>query len=223
VLGAAFAILWFAIDWTVLSRGLGIIVRATGCGACLLAAAFVGWIAFRPAPLDVLIALAPANYPSGTNVFGVAWRPEFFPLNIAISNETDREYDGFDSYLRTDIAIAHIGVRPSINQCVATVENPYGSINGAALVTGNVAIPLFDNERASSTFYRLRCDKIAANSRIEFVVAAILGAPVASPSTKPKWAALSARYTVNRERRAFVSQCFVDSCPDIPASFGVGW
>lgn len=225
VLGASLAIVWFAVDWYVLSRGMRLIVRGTGGLSALAAAIFVGWIAFRPAPINVAIDAPPGNYNEGTNALGVLWKVGYDPVNIIVFNNTSSEYEGFDSYVRTSLQIAEVGVRGYINQCIATAENPFVTIGSASLSYNNakggtLSIPLFQGPQPIvSTFYRIRCDKLASNSKIDIVLA-VVGALAGATEARPSWAVLSSRYTrAGKVYKAFDSHCFFGTCADMPNSY----
>lgn len=196
------------------------VFRLTGAGITVAVYAAVLWFVFVPAPLVPLITTPQGNFPEGEDIQGIQWKASYWPVQIRISNDTDLNYDGFDSYVRTNLDIAHVAIRGYINQCVASVENPYFEVafptNAVKDPSGKTTVvPLFQpqDQQTISTFYRIRCDKIAPHSSIDVIVA------VAS-ATPPDWAALSAQYVAaNRKRNPFSAQCFVSACPDLPKSF----
>jgi hypothetical protein len=175
------------------------------------------WFAFVAAPLDVLINIPDGNYPTNQDVLGIKWKASYYPVNIVLGNETDADFNGFDSYVRTNNQIFRVGIRHSINQCVASLENPYMVMANASISHEEngqiVSVPIFqDDQESVSTFYRIRCDKIAAKSRVEIVLA--------STSGKPLWTAIKSTYSAaGRSRDRFNSQCFTKACPGIPKSF----
>jgi hypothetical protein len=109
---------------------------------------------------------------------------------------------------------AAVGTSGSINQCVATPENPYVSIFDATLSSKGTSLPLFrEDQQFSSSFYRVRCDKIAARSKVEIVLAIIR-------QDKLSWAAGRAGYNaVNRARSSSYGQCFSAPCDDMGSAF----
>jgi hypothetical protein len=199
------------VSWSRQNKIVGSIVIGAGYGVLL-------WFAFVAAPLNVLVNIPDGNYPTNQDVLGIKWKGSYYPVKLVITNETDVDFNSFDSYVRTSGQIVRVGIRRSINQCVASLENPYMMANASISHEENgqmITVPLFqDDQESVSTFYRIRCDKIAAQSRIEIVLA--------STSGKPTWAAIKSSYSAaGRSRNSFVPQCFVKSCSDMPKSFEI--
>ncbi len=49
---------------------------------------FFWWLIYIPAPLAFTVINPPNNYPVGTTVLGVPWKPEYHPVRVIIANET---------------------------------------------------------------------------------------------------------------------------------------
>jgi hypothetical protein len=107
-----------------------------------------------------------------------------------------------------------VGIRKSINNCVATLENPlvnYFSPYEEIKKNGkNITVPMFkDEDQTTSTFYRVRSDKISPHSSVEILLAVVGGTPT--------WTAVSSKYSaIGRDRMPFNPQCFLRSCNDVP-------
>jgi hypothetical protein len=174
------------------------------------------WFLFVAAPLIVAITMPPGNYPVDQDVFGVKWKQEYYPVTYIVENETANDYDHYDSYVRTNKQITKVAIRNSLNQCIASPEIPGSLIYGWNISHPEngkiVSVPIFqDQNDVVSTDYRIRCDKISSNSRIEIVLAIIGG--------KPDWATVSSKYVaVGRSRLWFASQCLSPPCENVPTS-----
>jgi hypothetical protein len=186
--------------------------------ALVVSYAVLLWFVFIAAPLNVFFEFPPANFPADRVFFGVKWRSEFYPINVVLINKNDISYDGFDSYIKTNALIAKIGIKDSINHCVPSSENPGPSadvmVEFAQTDGTHVVIPLNQEDQTqATTFFRVRCDKVAANSKIELVVATVQG--------PPKWVAMQTSYmAAGRSRSPFFSSCLTKTpCSDIPKSF----
>lgn len=72
-----------------------------------------------------------------------------------------------------------------------------------------ITIP-FNDDQALSTFYRIRCDKIAAHSSIQVLLAIVGG--------RPSWAGVASEYIAAGLKRTppLDKQCFLDTCPNMP-------
>jgi hypothetical protein len=187
----------------------------------LIAGAYVGslwFFMFVAAPLDVLMTTVDANYEAASTVLGLTWKSEYWPVNIRIDNDTDYIYSGYDAYIRTNLGIAKIVLRPSINNCVATFEDPHlQTFSAYSKIFKNgtyITVPMFEQgDPVVSTFYRIRCDKLAAKSSVQILLAVVGG--------QPTWAAMSSHYdAVERNRVSFNRQCFKEPCADIPTTSG---
>jgi hypothetical protein len=180
------------------------------------------WILLVPAPLDVLLFAEPGNYPEGTNIYGIEWKPNFSELGIVLTNDTDIDYTNLDVYLRTDLMIANGGVAPGTNQCSIEADLPGVSIADARLTAtdekGNkFSLPVFDRSRPIiATDYRMRCARFAGKSKIDSRFS-IVGKDLFSGShIQPKWGKLSADYDASfRHRSRFFKQCFVANCGEM--------
>jgi hypothetical protein len=168
------------------------------------------WLVFVPAPLTVLIDRPQGNYPAGLDFLGVQWKADYYPVNFVIINETESDYNDFDSYIQTNLHFAKIGIKTSLNQCEVAKELAEIGMALPQVSGEGVTIPLFEeNSNTISSFYHVRCSRIAPRSRVQFVLATVGG--------KPDWGAIEVRYmAVGRERHNFFPQCFSKACPSMP-------
>jgi hypothetical protein len=180
------------------------------------------WRVLVPAPLTFETNIPAGDYPAGTNILGITWKKEYYPVEVIIGNDTDHEYSNFDSYIRTNNTyMDHPGMKVGINQCTATPENPHVGFFGLTFSYkdskgATISIPLSENDdHKLSSFYRVRCDKIAAHSTIEVLL------PVIGPE-QPSWVAISAKYdAANISRAPFIPKCILSDCRrvSLPNSF----
>jgi hypothetical protein len=82
-----------------------------GIGALLLVlmAVFSVGFVFVKSPLDVSAIMVDAEYPAGTTVAGIAWRPQFTEVDVLFQNPSDSAYDDVSILLRPSTAVAGIG------------------------------------------------------------------------------------------------------------------
>ena len=174
------------------------------------------WLVFVPAPLAVLIDRPTANYPIDQDFLGIKWKTDYYPVNFIIINETENDYTDFESYVQTNLKFAKIGIRNSLNQCevakdLAGMEMALPQLTTQQQNGQSTTIPLFEeNSNAISSFYHVRCSRIAPRTRVQFVLAVVGG--------QPDWGAMEVRYlAVGRVRYNFFSLCFLKLCPSMPA------
>jgi hypothetical protein len=187
-------------------------------GTLTVCAAFVIilWFVFIAAPLDVLFDTPAGNYSADREIFGVKWKPEYYPVNIAIGNDTSNDYNNFDGYLVTNVSIAKVGIRKTINQCFATLENPYVRFAFPIFTHIENGKPISDlqfqdDQNTASKFYRIMCGKISTKSEVDIVLATVGGPPL--------WIAMKAEYfAAGRGRSNFSSACFATSPAPSPSS-----
>lgn len=171
--------------------------------------------AFRPTPLTVLIDLPQGNYSVDSIIRGIKWKSDYYPVNFVLINKSRNDYTDFKAYFRTDALITKVGIKPSINQCVAYIEAPEVKFALPQITkTGPsgelITTPLDEDDvpQTASTF-QIRCDKIAAKSRVDLVLATV--------RLKPRCAASQVNYVaIGREHVSYYSQCFSPPCKDLP-------
>jgi hypothetical protein len=191
-------------------------IRITGVIVISAALAATLWLVFVSAPIDVLISAPPGNYQKGTRVLSLEWKDGETPVQVRIANESELPYENFDSYYRVDsTTISRVGIYSGINTCAATPENKISTLAQASISVDGVSIPLFQPDQQNpASVYRVRCNKLAAHSHIDIVLA-IAG------SEKPKWDIGSFRYdALNRHRGPqFFPKCLVEPCKELPSTF----
>ena len=149
-------------------------VAATGLCAVIL------WLVFVPAPLGVLIERPAAHYPVDSDFYGIQWKSDYYPVNFLVENDTNGDYADFETYVETNLSFTRIGIKKSINQCDATkdlagVKTAFGEL--AKLDNGKlieVTPVLDDDSKIVSSFYHIRCSRIAPHSSVQLALAVIV-------------------------------------------------
>jgi hypothetical protein len=146
------------------------------------AAAFSSAFVFVAAPLDVSGLVTDGEYPLGSVISGIPWRPEFTELIIDIVNPTDRAYEDLNIVIRPTepvVAVEQITTVPGVsfedkNGFISHVLDipPYGT---------SKVVPL--DLLATDAGYRMRCSHLPAHSalKVEMALADIKWNP--SPKT----------------------------------------
>ena len=205
-------IVWLLVDFCLKFRKS----RPTCVVATIVSIAVYGffwWLIYIPAPLAFTVINPPNNYPVGTTVLGVLWKPEYHPVRVIIANETGHEYINFDAYIGTNnMFMTQPGQSTGINQCLITPELPDLALSGLTMSVRDpkgleISIPLpEDNASKFSKTYRIRCDKIAPRSGIEVLL------PVIGPE-QPMWVAINAQYeAAGLTRTPFIPKCLLSEC-----------
>ncbi|MGA7559790.1 MAG: hypothetical protein WBV60_16855 [Terriglobales bacterium] len=157
--------LWFEPEVSLRWRIIGIVI------ALALMGAFSWGIVFVPGDLPVYALMTDGEYPSGTTIAGIAWKPQFTELNVDIKNPTDNAYEDISLVIRPTEAIAAIAQKSSL--AGVTFEDSNGMamfLLDKELGTGkSKAIPLV--LIATDAGYRMRCSKLPAKSTIQVVIA----------------------------------------------------
>jgi hypothetical protein len=160
---------------------IGIVLTVTG-----FAAAFSWGVVFVKAPLEVSAMVTDAEYPPGTTIAGIAWRPEFTELLMSIKNPSDRSYDDTSLLIRPTAPIAAIAQLKNVPNISFDDNNGLSTrlmdINPTAGKA--TAIPLI--LLATDAGYRMRCPHLPAKTTVEVVIALadIKWNPPAHPSQR---------------------------------------
>ena len=169
------------------------------------------WLAFVPAPLIVLVQPSDGNYLTDSEHLGIKWKSEYYPVNLVLTNETKNDFEKFYLYIQVSKPMAEVGVGKSINTCVPSIVTPKVHFSLSQITANGTTIPLFGegSDKTSSPYYKIRCDKVAANSNVEFVFAVLSG--------KPEWATIQATFfAAGRDRVQVLPKCFSGSCLAMP-------
>jgi hypothetical protein len=215
---------WFLLDWLVVSRRERTKTRVSVAAIPIGAALLVSWIAFRPAPIDIRAISLDGNYSDDTVIAGIKWKSKYSDARVILGNETSDQYTNIVLTLRTKLIIVTVGSLSPLSQCQSAPDLPGVSLNGASIVVhgkdGDTSIPMFtpENGPIAATQYKVFCDKILSNERIELVVATesdLLSGKKAERS-KPSWMSVDVEYDAyGRTHSKPAELCFAARCDDI--------
>lgn len=168
--------------------------------------------------LDLVIHahICPYPYPAGIEIAGIVWRENYSDLRVYIQNNNDKSYSDFDAIVETDQGIIAAGLMPSssgsnppLNKgtCLPAHSMPSPTVLGINNITGNTQVIVPQGIATQQFFvdshYRIHCEKIAANSGLEVVLAVV---PRPSADTWPNlghqrvipsWVKIKATITYN--------------------------
>jgi hypothetical protein len=180
---------------------------------------------FIPASVTVSASTKPGNYVSGSDVYGIKWRDDFYDVTATIVNSSNTDMRDLDLLVATDQLIAGAGIAPGINSCSSEAETPNGFIGEMTVSNtgknGNSTdIPALEKDKPlASSLYRVRCERLSAASyvTIKFPILRHDWPEGGSKQQQPQWVVLWVSLTSGyRPVQWKVSQCFVASCADIP-------
>lgn len=143
-------------------------------------AKFVGWsiiavlilsfsrfLVFVPAPLGLGAAATAAEFPGGTVIGGIPWKPFYTELDILINNPTDDSYDDVDLLLQPDHPVAAVGQASGLPG--VSFQDRYGEELRVALDESAVSLVLV----ATNAGYRVHCGRIPPQSALRVVMAVV--------------------------------------------------
>jgi hypothetical protein len=209
-----------AVYWLIANK----LFRWTGI-VCALAVYFMIYQAiFIPASVTVSASTKPGNYVSGSDVYGIKWRDDFYDVTATIANSSNTDMRDLDLFVATDQLIAGAGIAPGINSCSSEAETPDEFIGEMTLSNtgknGNSTdIPALGKDKPlASSLYRVRCERLSAASYVTMKFPILRHDwPEGGPKQQPQWVVLWVSLTSGyRPVHWKVSQCFVGSCNDIP-------
>ena len=194
---------------------------------------FLFWL-FHRVPLQLTASSMVPRYGAGSTVFGIPWSDSYAELQFKLRNPSSIDYDNFDVHVSTDLTIeglrmigglAPCSVAPSGEQSLVTTQKFVGDApvgpakpddkqytvlnllrNGEVSYSGDIARE-----------YRIRCDRLAANSESNFVAALSVMNPLVNgrppsilraPPRPVAWCTIKATFeTLGRPRSITISNC----------------
>jgi hypothetical protein len=111
----ALFISWWAL-FRVFHRG-ETLKRWVGVIGTTAVFAFILWILYRPPLIAVFLISTPDNYPEGTDIYGIKWKPNFSELSVVLLNDSDVDFINLDVLIRTNLGFEGGGIAPGVNQC----------------------------------------------------------------------------------------------------------
>ena len=215
--------------------------------AGLISAALITTISvtliFRAAPFEVFTSSSVPRYGPGSKLHGIEWLPRYSELNVDLGNPSSTDYDDFDAEVTTDLVINHLVQTGGLGNCKldsihGANEPPHWQHMQGDQPVGPIdnpnweyqVIPYDKNHKLLAPFsgadwtYRIRCDKIPANSHLTLLGALVLVNPKAydcnapcpypffDPPKPAKWVTILARFqTSGRGRVKNILRCQIGS------------
>jgi hypothetical protein len=141
-------------------------LRASGVLAIAILAASFSWgIVFVNAPLPISTFVTNAEYPAGTSIAGISWKPQFTELQVWIDNPTERNYEDLNLVIRPLLPVAAIAQLTDVPN--VSFEDGRGEVG--RLTEKSTVIPLV--LLATDAGYRMRCPHLPARTEIKVVLA----------------------------------------------------
>jgi hypothetical protein len=214
---------WAAGTWYLLSRTFP--SRQKGWGYALPCAfvVLISWVAFRPAPMEIMATAEDRHYFKDAAIAGIKWQDHYYDMRMFITNKSGAVYSNLKLLIRTDLYIKEVGVINKFSQCTSDIVMPFR--NAAITITGidkdhPLTIPLFSmNANTSATVFKTVCDRLLDGDTLELVIPIVahdIQRRFSLPRTKPAWVASKISYEAfGRSRSTVFDQCFLPSCDNI--------
>jgi hypothetical protein len=138
----------------------------------LIAAIVFTWgVVWVDGPLPIFAMATDGEYPSGTEIAGIKWIPEFTELNIDIENPKDRAYEDLNLLIRPNEAVAAIAQTSGISDVSFEDKNNLSfHVLDSNLDTGNsTAVPF--ELLATDAGYKVRCGRLGPHTHLKIVMA----------------------------------------------------
>jgi hypothetical protein len=138
----------------------------------ILFAGVLSWkLIFVGAPLDVSAFVTDGDWPLGTTIADIPFRPEFTELRVSIRNSSDRSYDDLNIVVRPDVAVAGIGQTSNIPGVSFEDKNGLNTrmLEVNTQTNQSKVVPLI--LLATDAGYRIRCPHLQSGAAIEIVLA----------------------------------------------------
>jgi hypothetical protein len=137
----------------------------------VFATAFSLRVVFVNAPLDISAFSNSAEYPIGTTIAGISWRPEFSELLVSVRNPSEKNYDDVNLLIRPAFPIAAIAQQTSVPNVSFEDKNGF-TMRLMEVTNANVTgVPLI--LLATDAGYRMRCSHLAAGEIIKVEIALV--------------------------------------------------
>jgi hypothetical protein len=128
-------------------------------------------VVFVESPLAVSAMMTDAEYPAGTTIAGIAWRPEFTEVQVWLTNTSNRAYEDLNILLRPSSPVAAIAQLTTIGGVSFEDKNAFtvhmADINLGTQKKTAISLDLL----ATDAGYRIRCDHVPAHTVVKVVLA----------------------------------------------------
>lgn len=163
-----------------LKRGWKVAVVGIVIGAFV---GFTWFIVLKKSPLQIAAFMTDADYPKGSVIAGIQWRPEFTEVQVSITNGSPDAYDDLNIVLRPTMPVAAISQITTLGDVSFEEKNlfdmRYMSVSGGQ----KDVIPR--DLLATDAGYRVRCTHLPAHAAIRVVLALVdmkWPAPLVNPN-----------------------------------------
>ena len=143
----------------------GVCVLSVG----MLLALFCTEVFVTEVPLDVVGVPYRGNYPSGSTVDGIVWKQGMSELRVFIGNQTDKDYESVDVFLKPNQWIrefVQVGAAPKISIISGDSSAPSGHLR-----SGDGKADVAIENVANNYGLRVMCERLPRKSRIELLIA----------------------------------------------------
>jgi hypothetical protein len=153
----------------------------------VLTCTFSWYFVFFRAPISITAMITDAAYPTGTQIAGIYFRPEFTELRLFVKNPSSRNYNNLNLIVQPSAAIAAIAQASNIPNVsfddkngLSTRVMEFDPAVGKAIVAPLTLL-------ATDVGYRIHCDKLSADEVMTVVIALadVRWNPSAAPTQRP--------------------------------------
>lgn len=130
----------------------------------LLCTGFTRSFVLVPAPLGVSAMATIAEYPTGTTIAGIPWKPYYTEETFLINNPTDEAYTDIELVLHPDHPVVTAAQKTSLPNVLVQEEHDFG----LRMSMDQYVVPFV--LVASNTSYNVHCDRLPARSALEILV-----------------------------------------------------
>jgi hypothetical protein len=218
---AFFAICYIAYEWWFFSKKFPIRGKALGWAAIGAVVLSIGWLVFRPVPIDADFLPMPETYPDGTNIGGIQWQKRFSQVRVILVNHSAEQYTNIDLRLRTNLDIAAVGFVSDFSTCGAKPLVPGILMSNPTMTRKNsdgsqTTLPM--DKTLSSTVYRAFCDRLLAGEKLEVVLGLVPKIGQDHPDPSPTWISVRGSFDgLGRPRSLDRDECLVPKCQGMTA------
>jgi hypothetical protein len=134
-------------------------------------AAFLLLVVFVRSPLDSKAFPNTAEYPPGTTLAGIPWRPEYTELQVWFTNSSEHSYDDLNILIRPMSPVAAIGQESTVPDVTFSDAEPLKSYVVDQNDKENTSTMIPMKLLATDGGYRLHCGHLPAKTTIQVVLA----------------------------------------------------
>jgi hypothetical protein len=204
------ALFYMAIHWWRYSKGLGFFARYAVYAGIAIAFFFIGWLIWRPVPLEVSFLPMDDFIPEGTDVAGIKWSKDYSQVRVIFVNHSESDqFTNINFFVGADVGIGKVGFVSKFSQCGAESILPGTYLSFA--VPGPIG---------PAAIFRVFCDRLLPKDKLEIALATVrtpnLPGRFADVSSKAKWMSIRGSFDgLGRSRTIEKSECLIKGCTGI--------